>query len=74
VITPRLTVAEVAAAVGRHPQTVRRACEEQTLHGVQSHAGGHWRIREDCAEAWADGRLCEHQSKNVTDIRTRQSA
>lgn len=70
----RLTVAEVAEAVSRHPQTVRRACEDGSLHGVQSHAGGHWRIREDCAEAWADGRPCEHQLKNVTPIRSTRSA
>jgi predicted transcriptional regulator len=70
----RLTVAQVAEAVGRHPQTVRKALEAADLHGTQSHAGAHWRVREDCAEAWADGVPCEHQASNVTRLRAKRPA
>jgi excisionase family DNA binding protein len=72
-VIARLTVAEVAEAVGRHPQTVRRALEGGELHGTQPTVNGHWRIREDCAEAWADGKPCEHQAANVTHIRARSA-
>lgn len=68
----RLTVDEVAAAVRRHPQTVRRACEAGELHGTQQTRGGRWSIREDCAEAWADKTPCDHQLANVTTIGSRR--
>lgn len=65
----RLTVAEVAEATRRHPVTVRRALEAGELHGSQSGRGGRWTVREDCAEAWAERRPCEHQPSKVTPIR-----
>lgn len=66
---PRLTVDQVASAVGRHPVTVRKALESKQLHGTQQVKGGRWSVREDCAEAWADGELCSHKRGNVTSIR-----
>lgn len=65
----RLKVEQVAEAVGRHPVTVRKALEAGELHGTQQAKGGRWSIREDCAEAWADGELCMHKRGNVTSIR-----
>lgn len=70
----RLTVAEVAEGTRRHAVTVRRALEAGALHGTQSGKGGRWTVREDCAEAWAEKRTCEHQQKNVTPIRASRSA
>lgn len=71
---PRLTAPEVAVATRRHPVTVRRALEAGELHGTQSGKGGRWLVREDCAEAWADGLRCEHQKANVTAIGSRRTA
>lgn len=71
---PRLTVAEVAEATRKDPQTVRRALQAGELHGVQSKVRGHWTVREDCAEAWADKTPCEHQLATVTQIKTRRTA
>lgn len=62
----RLTVAEVADATRKHPVTVRLALEAGKLHGTQSMKGGRWSIREDCADAWADGEDCIHRATNVT--------
>jgi hypothetical protein len=73
-VIARLTVAEVAEATRRHPVTVRRALEAGELHGTQSTKGGRWTVREDCAEAWADGKPCEHQAANVTPIKRRRTA
>lgn len=70
----RLTVQQLAAESPRHEVTIRRALEAQELHGTQAKAGGRWTIREDCAEAWLDRQLCEHQAANVTPIRTRRPA
>ncbi|MFE2772251.1 hypothetical protein [Microbacterium resistens] len=70
---PRLSVADVATAVGRHPVTVRKALEAGELHGTQQTKGGRWSVREDCAEAWADGELCAHKQGNVTPLRRRAS-
>lgn len=69
----RLTVAQVAEALNRHPKTIRNALEAGVLHGVQAHPQAHWRVREDCAEAYADGVPCAHQQQNVTPIRARSA-
>lgn len=68
-MTPRLTVAEVATATRRHPVTVRRALEDQTLHGTQRVKGGRWSVKPECAEAWVDGVPCEHRT-NVVPLRS----
>jgi Helix-turn-helix domain len=73
-VIARLTVPEVAAGARRSEVTVYRALEAGDLHGTQSMKGGRWTVREDCAEAWADGLRCEHQQRNVTPIRARSSA
>jgi hypothetical protein len=70
----RLTTAEVAALLGRHPNTVRLALEGGSLHGTQADVGGRWMVREDCAEAYADRVPCAHQQVNVTDIKSRRRA
>lgn len=56
-----LNVAQSAQHAGRHPVTLRRALEAQELHGHQRMAGGHWRIRAGCLDAWIAGEQCEHQ-------------
>jgi hypothetical protein len=68
-VSARLTVAEVAAATRRHPVTIRRALEAGTLHGHQRVTGGRWAVKAECADAWADGVLCEHRS-NVVPLRS----
>lgn len=66
----RLTSAQAAAAAQKHPVTIRRALESGRLHGAQVVTGGRWLIREDCLDAWLDGRDCEHRT-NVRPIRRR---
>ena len=56
-----LNVLQAAQYVGHHPVTLRRALESGKLHGAQRKAGGHWRIRAGCLDAWVAGRQCEHQ-------------
>jgi hypothetical protein len=65
VMTPRLTVAEVAKATRRHPVTIRRALEDATLHGAQRVKGGRWTVAPECADAWATGTPCPHRSNVV---------
>lgn len=62
-----LTTQEAADLVRRHPGSVRRALEANELHGAQSVKRGRWRIRRECAEAWAAGEDCVHR-QNVTAI------
>lgn len=68
-MTRRLTVAEVAAETRRHPVTIRRALEGGELHGTQSMKGGRWTVREECADAWAEGEPCPHSRSNVIPLR-----
>jgi excisionase family DNA binding protein len=63
-----LTPQEAADLTRRHPGSIRRALEMGELHGTQPTSGGRWRIRPECAEAWADGVECVHR-RNVTPIR-----
>jgi hypothetical protein len=73
-VIARLTTSQVAVLLGRHPNTVRLALEGGMLHGTQAAVGGRWMIREDCAEAFADGIPCAHKQRNVTEISSRRSA
>jgi len=43
-----------------HPDTVRRAAEDKTLHGTQRTKAGHWRFHVDCLNAWLAGEKCKH--------------
>lgn len=52
--------AQAAEHTGRHPQTIRKACEAQELHGSQRKPNGRWRIHRDCLDAWALGVECPH--------------
>ncbi|MFG6277966.1 helix-turn-helix domain-containing protein [Microbacterium sp. 5K110] len=67
-----LTTAEAAKTARKHPVTVRKALESGELHGSQRSVGGRWTIREDCLEAFIEGRPCEHKARgkrsNVTPI------
>ena len=56
-----LTPAEVGLEFGRSRETIRLALKDGELHGSQRIARGKWTIRRDCAEAWIEGRPCEHQ-------------
>lgn len=47
--------------VGRHPETVAKACASGELHGSQRKAGASWRIHRDCLDAWIGGGKCQHQ-------------
>lgn len=56
------TTRQAGERAGRHPETIRRACETGELHGSQRTPGrSTWRIHRDCLEAWLFGRVCEHQ-------------
>jgi len=46
---------------GCHPTTVRKACEDSSLHGSQRTTKGRWRIHIDCLNAWVSGQKCDHQ-------------
>jgi hypothetical protein len=75
-MTPRLTVADAAAVGRRHPETVRKALQDATLHGTQRMKRGPWLIQPGCLDAWLDNEQCEHQlaAAAVTDIATRRAA
>ena len=66
-----LTADEVAGIARCSTKSVFLALRGGPLHGSQRVKGGTWLIREQCAEAWIEGRKCEHQSQNVTPIRRR---
>lgn len=67
-----LTVKQVAEMAGRHPETVGLALRGGELHGTQRARNASWRVKESCAEAWIEGRKCEHrQASNVTPLRSR---
>lgn len=68
-----LSVKQVADLAGRHEKTVGLALRSGDLHGSQRARNASWRVREDCAEAWVEGRPCEHRSK-VTAISSRRRA
>jgi crotonobetainyl-CoA:carnitine CoA-transferase CaiB-like acyl-CoA transferase len=63
-----LTVDEVAAVARRHPDTVRLALADGTLHGQQQRPRGKWTTQRSCAEAWILASPCAHQL-NVTPMR-----
>jgi hypothetical protein len=63
-----LTVDEVAALARRHPDTVRLALADGTLHGQQQRPRGKWTMERSCAEAWILASPCAHQL-NVGPLR-----
>lgn len=75
-MSPRLTVPEAAILGRRHPETVRKALQDGTLHGAQRMKRGPWLIRPECLDAWLNNEQCEHQQDEaaVTDIATRRAA
>jgi hypothetical protein len=68
-----LSVKQVADLAGRHEKTVGLALRAGELHGSQRSRNASWRVREDCAEAWIEGRQCPHKASNVTSL-SRRSA
>lgn len=56
------STATAADRAGCHPDTVRKAVEDGSLHGTQRKAKGRWRIHRDCLDAWCGGELCQHQT------------
>lgn len=46
---------------GSHPDTVRKALEDGTLHGTQRKAKGRWRVHVTCLDSWCAGEPCQHQ-------------
>lgn len=75
-MSPRLKVAEAATLGRRHPETVRKALQDGTLHGAQRMKRGPWLIQPECLDAWLDNERCTHQEAKaaVTDIATRRAA
>lgn len=73
---PRFTVPEAATVGRRHPETLRRALQDGTLHGAQRIKRGPWLIQPECLDAWLDNRQCEHQAAKaaVTNIADRRAA
>lgn len=47
-----MTVAEVAATIGRTPKTVRQHIQAKCLRAVQFQEGGPYSIHRDDAQAW----------------------
>ena len=58
-----LTANEAALVARRHPEGVTMALRDGLLHGYQSGKNARWKVREDCLEAWIEGRKCAHQQK-----------
>jgi hypothetical protein len=65
-----LTADQAAAVAHRHPDTIRRALADGSLHGKQRTARGRWLIEPACLDAWESGRTCSHRAKksNVVDL------
>ncbi|UJP39362.1 helix-turn-helix domain-containing protein [Cellulomonas palmilytica] len=71
-----LTADQAAAASGRHPDTIRRALADGTLHGKQRTRKGRWLIEPACLAAWEAGQLCSHRAEksNVVPIGSRAAS
>lgn len=52
---------QAADHANNHADTIRKALEAGTLHGIQRKTKGRWRIHRDCLNAWCGGERCEHQ-------------
>lgn len=55
-----LTVPEAALAAKCHPETIRQALRDKSLHGVQRIKRGTWKIERECLGNWVWRRPCEH--------------
>lgn len=56
------STAQAAEHANNHPDTIRKACEDGSLHGTQRKAKGRWRINVNCLDAWCAGEDCQHQA------------
>ncbi|AEI11855.1 hypothetical protein [Cellulomonas gilvus] len=71
-----LTADQAAAASGRHPDTIRRALADGSLHGKQRTRKGRWLVEPACLAAWESGEACAHheQKSNVVPFRDRSAS
>jgi hypothetical protein len=58
-----VTSTEAAAIARRHRVTIRAACANGELHGIQRVPNGNWLIPVDCIDPWMLGDLCDHLAK-----------
>jgi len=56
-----LTIREAAKRVGRHEDTVRKACQAGELFAKQRGKHGRWAIRPSSLDAWMDGTPDPHR-------------
>ncbi|MCR6706525.1 MAG: hypothetical protein NVV66_18180 [Cellulomonas sp.] len=65
-----LTAAQSAELAQRHPDTIRRALADGTLHGKQRTRKGRWLIEPACLAAWEAGEPCPHRAaaSNVVEL------
>ena len=70
-----LTADEAAVAAQRHPDTIRRALADGTLHGKQRTRKGRWLIDPTCLSSWEAGEPCAHRApqRKVVDMASRRS-
>lgn len=57
-----LTADQAAEASGRHPDTIRRALADGSLHGKQRTRKGRWLVEPGCLSAWESGKACAHRA------------
>jgi hypothetical protein len=57
-----LTVAQAAALVDQHFETITQALRRGELHGFQRMKGARWLVQDDCLIAWVTGEACGHRS------------
>jgi excisionase family DNA binding protein len=62
-----MTVAEVAATIGRTPKTVRQHIQAKRLRAVQFEAGGPYSIHRNDAQAWVASFVVGQQAREGLD-------
>ncbi|WCB96525.1 hypothetical protein DSM104299_05284 [Baekduia alba] len=62
-----MTVAEVAATIGRTPKTVRQHIRAKRLRAVQFDAGGPYSVHRDDAQAWVASFVVGQQVREGLD-------
>jgi predicted transcriptional regulator len=62
-----MTVAEVAATIGRTPKTVRLHIRTERLRAVQFEAGGPYSIHREDAQAWVASFVVGQQAREGLD-------
>jgi excisionase family DNA binding protein len=74
--TETMTVAEVAATIGRTPKTVRQHIRSGQLRAVQFEEGGPYSVHRDDAQAWVAAFVVGREAREGLDrkVSRRRSA